>query len=140
MFFITTIIQYLMRNIYVCDIIYDIIECDIASYADDSSRYSFNFSLDNVINNLEKSTGLEKIMKTNADKYNILMSSGESITVKIKDFTIISSTEKKNIRVKFNSNLFFEKYSNFLCKIVFTIALAMISHYMNFTLSTLLKK
>ena len=76
----------LIFNIYVCDIIYDIIECDIASYADDNTSYSFNFSLDNVINNLEKSTGLEKTMKTNADKYNILMSSDESSTAKIKDF------------------------------------------------------
>ena len=35
---------------------YDIIKCDIASYADDNRPYNFDFNLDNVISNLEKST------------------------------------------------------------------------------------
>ena len=36
--------------------IFDIIECDIASYADDNAPYNFDFSLDSAISNLEKST------------------------------------------------------------------------------------
>ena len=35
---------------------FDIIECDIASYAEDNTPYNFDFNLDNVISNLEKST------------------------------------------------------------------------------------
>ena len=46
----------LFFNICICDIHFDIIECDIASYADDNTPYKFDFSLDNVISNLEKST------------------------------------------------------------------------------------
>ena len=46
----------LLFNIYICDIFFDKIECDIASYADDNTPYNFGFNLDNVINNLEKST------------------------------------------------------------------------------------
>ena len=55
----------LLFNIYICDIFFDIIECDIASYADDNTPYNFDFKLDNVISNLETSTNslvLEKII------------------------------------------------------------------------------
>ena len=51
-----------------------IIEYDIASYADDNTPYNFDFNLDNVISNLEKSTNSllnwfrENHMKANADK------------------------------------------------------------------------
>ena len=31
-------------------------ECDIASYADDTTPYNFDFNLGNVISNLEEST------------------------------------------------------------------------------------
>ena len=43
----------LLFNIYMCDIFFDIIECDIGSYADDNTPYSFGFNLVNVISNLE---------------------------------------------------------------------------------------
>ena len=46
----------LLFNVYICDIFFDIIECDIASYAGDNTPYNFDFSLYNVISNLEKST------------------------------------------------------------------------------------
>ena len=32
------------------------IECDVASYVDANIPYNFDFNLDNVISNLEKST------------------------------------------------------------------------------------
>ena len=91
----------LLFNVFICDIFFDIIECDIASYADDNTSYNFNFSLDNVISNLEKSTNSllnwfrENHMKANADKCNLLVSSNESCTAKIEDFSIKNSTEEK---------------------------------------------
>ena len=42
-------------NTYICDIFFDIIESDIASYADDNPSYNFYFSLNNVTSNLDKS-------------------------------------------------------------------------------------
>ena len=53
---------------------FDIIECDIASYADDNTPYKFDFSLDDVRRNLEKCIKSSLIwyrenqMRTNADK------------------------------------------------------------------------
>ena len=48
----------LLFNIYICDIFFDIIECDIAGYADDNTSCNFDFSLCNVISNLQKSNSL----------------------------------------------------------------------------------
>ena len=98
---------------FCCDIFFDIIECDIASYADDNAPYKFGFNLDNVISNLEKSTNSllnwfrENHMKANADKCHLLVSSDERCTAKIEDFSIKNSTEEKLLGVKFDFNLFF---------------------------------
>ena len=112
----------LLFNIYICDIFFDKIECDIASYADDNTPYNFGFHLDNVINNLEKSTNSllnwfrQNHMKANADKCHLLVSSDEVCTAKIEDFTIENSTEEKLLGVKFDSNLSFEGHVTCLCK------------------------
>ena len=39
-----SILGLLLFNIYICDIFFDIIECDIASYADDNTPYNFDFN------------------------------------------------------------------------------------------------
>ena len=44
----------LLFNIYICYIFFDIIKCDIASYAYNNIPYNFDFSLENVISNLKK--------------------------------------------------------------------------------------
>ena len=101
----------LLFNIYTCDIFFNIIECDIASYADNSTPYNFDFNLGNVISNLKKCTNSllnwfrENHMKANADKCNLLVSSDEGCTAKIEDFSIKNSTEEKLLGVKFDSNL-----------------------------------
>ena len=129
----------LLFNVYICDIFFDIIECDIASYADDNTPYNFEFSLDNVISNLEKSTNSllnwfrENHMKANADKCCPLVSSNESCTAKIEDFSIKNSTEEKLLGVKFDSNLSFENHVTSLCKKASQKlhALARILHYVD---------
>ena len=129
----------LLFNVYVCDIFFDIIECDIASYADDNTPYNFDFSLDNVISNLEKFTNSllncfrENHMKANADKCHLLVSSNESCTAKIEGFSIKNSTEEKLLRVKFDYNLSFENHVTSLCKKASQKlhAVARISHYMD---------
>ena len=129
----------LLFNIYICDIFFDITECDIPSYADDNTPYNFDFNLDNVISNLEKSTNSllnwfrENHMKANADKCHLLVSSDERCTAKIEDFSIKNSTEEKLLGVKFDSNLSFEGHITSLCKKASQKlhALARISHYID---------
>ena len=111
-----SILGSLLFNIHTWDIFFDIIECDIASYADDNTPYNFYFNLDNVISNLEKSTNSllnwfrENHMKTNADKCNLLVSFDESSTAKIEDFSIKNSNEEKLLGVTFDSKLSFENH------------------------------
>ena len=112
----------LIFNAYIYDISFDIIECDIPSYVDDSTPHNFDFSLDNAISNLGKSTNSllnwfrENHMKVNTDKCHFLVSSDESCTAKINDFSIKDSTEEKLLGVKFDSNLSFENRVTSLCK------------------------
>ena len=88
-------------NIYICDIFFDIIESDIASYADDNTPHNFEFSLNNVISNLDKSTNSllnwfrENHMKANAYKCHLVVYSDESCTAKIEDVSIKNTIEKK---------------------------------------------
>ena len=129
----------ILFNIYICDIFFDIIECDIASYADNNTPYSFDFNLDNVISNLEKSTNTllnwfrENHMKVNADKCHLLVSSGGRCTAKIEDFSIKNSTKEKQLGAKFDSNLSFESHITSICKKASQKlhVLARISHYMD---------
>ena len=129
----------LLFNIYICDIFFNKIERDIASYADDNTPYNFGLNLDNVINNLEKSTNSllnwfrQNHMKANADKCHLLVSSDEVCTAKIEDFSIETSTEEKLLGVKFDSNFFFKDHATTLCKKASQKlhALARISHYMD---------
>ena len=50
------VLGFLLFNIYICDIFFDNFECDIARYAGDNTPYNFDFSLDDVISNLETSS------------------------------------------------------------------------------------
>ena len=85
------ILGQLVFNIYICGIIFDITECDIASYTDCNTPYNFDFNLDNVISNLEKCTNSllnwprDNHMKANADKFHLLVISDESCRAKIED-------------------------------------------------------
>ena len=129
----------LLFNIYICDIFFDKIECDIASYVDDNTSYNFGFNLDNVINNLEKSTNSllnwfrQNHMKANANKCHLLVSSDKVCTAKIEDFSIENSTKEKLLGVKFDSNLSLEGHVTSLCKKASQKlhALARISYYMD---------
>ena len=43
----------LLFNIYICDLFFDIIEIDIANYADDTTPYALDSKLENIVNLLE---------------------------------------------------------------------------------------
>ena len=106
---------------------------------DDNTPYNFDFNLDNVISNLEKSTNSllnwfrENPMKANADKCHPLVSSHKRCTAKIEDFSIKNSTGDKLLGVKFDSKLSFENHVTSLCKKESQKlhTLARISHYMD---------
>ena len=44
----------LLFNIYICDLLFDIIEIDIANYADDTTLYALDSKLENIVKLLEE--------------------------------------------------------------------------------------
>ena len=68
---------------------YDITDCDIASYTGDNTPYFSSFSLDKVINKLEACTNnlfkwfYENHMKANADKCDLLVTTGSAVSANI---------------------------------------------------------
>ena len=72
-------------------------------------------------------------MKANVDKCHLLVSSNESCTAKIEDFSIKNSTKEKLLGVKFDSNLSFENHVASLCEKAShkLHALGRISYYMD---------
>ena len=51
-----SILGSLLFNIYICDMFYDINDCDIASYADDNTPYASSRNFNTLIKKLEEST------------------------------------------------------------------------------------
>ena len=106
-------------NIYICDLIYDITGCDIASYADDNRPHWSSFSLDKVINELEACINNlfkwfhENHMKANAGD---LFTTNSAVSVKIEEFVINNSNEEKRLGIKIDSKLLFENHVWSLCK------------------------
>ena len=72
-------------------------------------------------------------MQAKADKCHLLVSSEESCTAKIEDFNIKTSTKKKLLGVKFDSNLSVESHVTSLCKTTSQKlhGFARTSHYMD---------
>ena len=107
-------------NIYICDLIYDITDCDIASYADDNRPYCSSFSLDKVINELEACiNNLFKWFHENHTKANageLFVTTNSAVSAKIEEFVINNSNEEKRLGIKIDSKLSFENHVWSLCK------------------------
>ena len=102
---------------------YDIDNCDIASYTDDST-YTNDFSLEEIIELIKvskvKLVKLELItnnllewfknnhMKTNTDNCHLLVTRDTDVTVKIGEFDVHNSREEKLLGVK-TCQAFFRK-------------------------------
>ena len=101
---------------------YDIDNCNIASYADSNTPYTNDFSLKEVIKNLELTTNnlfewfKNNQMKVNADKYHLLVTRDTDVTAKIGEFDVKNSREEKLLGVKIDNKLYFESHISSLCK------------------------
>ena len=117
---------------------YDMIGCNIASYADDNTPYCSSFNLDKVINKLKAGTNNlfkwvdENHMKTNADKCQLLVSTNSAVSANNGEFVINNGNEEKLLGIKIDTKLSFENHISSLCKTVSQKlhALAIILNYM----------
>ena len=81
---------------------------DISSYADDNTPDISANNINEVILSLEKATDIlfkwfsDNVMKSNADKCHLLVSTNNAINIKIGNIDINNSTCEKLLGVKFD--------------------------------------
>ena len=111
---------------------YDIDNCVIASYTDDST-YTNDFNLEEEIIELIKVSTVKLVklelitnnllewfknnhMKTNTDNCHLLVTRDTDVTAKIGEFDVQNSREEKLLDVKTDAKLSFENHVSFLCE------------------------
>ena len=95
----------LLFNIFLIDLFFIIEDTDIASYADDNTPYVIADNIDGVIKSLEEASEIlfkwfnDNLMKINADKCHLLVSTNNTVKIKIGNFDITNGkSEKLNLK------------------------------------------
>ena len=89
----------LLFNVFLIDLFFIIENTDIASYADDNTPYISADDIDGVIKSLEEASATllkwfsDNLMKSNADKCHLLISTNNTVKMKIGHFDIANSRE-----------------------------------------------
>ena len=87
-------------NIYVCDLFFDIIEIDIANYADDTTPYALDLKLENIVKLPEENADKlfdwfsNNYLKANPDKCHLLVNTTGNIRINVRNETIITTQTK----------------------------------------------
>ena len=95
---------------------------DIASYADDNTPYVIAGNIDGVIKSLEEASEIlfkwfnDNLMRINADKCHLLVSTNNTVKIKIGNSDITNSKSEKLLGVKFGHKLSFDDHIFELCK------------------------
>ena len=97
-------------------------DIDIASYADDSTPFTVENNIDNVIASLEQVSDAlfnwfkNNRLKNNVDKCHVLVSTNKPVGIKVGDYTIDNSECEKLLGVKIDVNLNFNDHISGLCE------------------------
>ena len=132
----------LLFNIYINDLLLLIQDSDVCNYADDTTIYTCNKNLDNIVPKLENDCTIalkwfaDNFMKLNADKCHLLVLGqrcDDPITVRIGSANVVNSYEEKLLGVQIDSKLSFQNHVSRLCQKASNklYALARISSYMD---------
>ena len=115
----------LLFNIYINDLLLFIQNSDICNYADDTTIYSCDKSLDKITHKLENDCNValkcfaDNFMKLNADKCHLLVLGqrcDDSVSVKIGNTDVVTSSEEKLRGVHIDSKLSFDHHVSKLCQ------------------------
>ena len=129
----------LLFNLYTNDIFYFVNKCNIANYADDTTPYSEDTTIDALLNSLETDTDTlikwfsDNYLQLNADKCHLLISKhNKDIFINVEEEVIECSSSVKLLGVTIDNNLKFNEHVSNLCKKASQKlhALARISNYM----------
>ena len=117
-----SILDPLFFNINICDLSFKKYECDIPSYADDKPPHIYDSDLYTVLSKLKNCTDSlftwfkENHMKPNGDKYHLLVTIEQSVSINIDGSNVTNKKEQKLFGIKFDTSLSFEGRITNLCK------------------------
>ena len=130
----------LLFNIYINDIFMSLEKCEIANFADDSTPFCFNSSIESLVKDIELDANIlvqwfqENYLKLNTDKCHLLISNhDESVFVNVGNDAIQCNKTVKLLGILIDNKLDFSEHISKLCKIANQKlhALARISHLMS---------
>ena len=130
----------LLFNIYLNDIFYFVSKCDITNYADDTTPYSVEETMDTLLGSLETDTSTlikwfrDNYFQLNADKCHLLISKhSNDIFINVEEEVIECSSSVKLLGVTIDNKLNFDEHVTKLCKKASQKihALARISNFMS---------
>ena len=91
----------LLFNIFLIDLFFIIGDTEIASYADDNIPYVIADNIDGVIKSLEEASEMlfkwfnDNLMRINAGKGHLLVSTNNTVKIKVRNFDITNSKSEK---------------------------------------------
>ena len=110
-------------NIYLSDLFLFTKNSDIANYADNSSPYVVDTTIESVMKHLESDTTTllkwvsDNSLKANPDKFHLLLSSkNNSLSIKVDERSIKNSESEKLLGITIDNALKFDNHVNKLCK------------------------
>ena len=117
-----SILGFLLFNIFLIDLLFTIEDTDIASYAHDNTPYVNVDNIDEVIKSLEETSEIlfkwfnDNLKKINTDKCHLLVSTNNTVKIKIGNFDITNNKSEKLLGIKFDHKLSFDDHISELCK------------------------
>ena len=112
----------ILFNIFLAGLFFIVNSTDIANYADDNTPYATANYIDSLIASLEEASKSlftwfdNNLMKSNADKCHLLVSSNEKVTIKIGSHEIANTKREKLLGVHLDSGLSFDYHISEICK------------------------
>ena len=111
-----------LKDQHLADLVFIVNSTDIANYADDKTPYATANDIDSLIVSLEEASkslftcGDNNLMKSNADKCHLLVSSNEKVIFKIGSYEIANTKREKLLGVHLDSALSFHYHISEFCK------------------------
>ena len=112
----------LLFNIFLADLFFIVNSTYIANYADDNTPYATAIDIDSLIASPEEASKYlftwfdNNLMKSNADKCHLLVSSNEKVTIKLGSHEIANAKGEKLFGVHLDSGLSFDSHVSEICK------------------------
>ena len=112
----------LLFNISLTELFFIANSMDIANYADDNTPYATANDIDSLIASLEEASKSlftwfdNNLMKSNADKCHLLVSSNEKVTIKICSHEVANTKRETLLGVHLDSGMSFDYHISEICK------------------------